>query len=81
MDFADYVDFAPKHAQYEKLSDEEGWYGEVPQLPGVWGNANTLEECERELRETIEGWVKLGLDLHHPLPRIDDVGLAAGRSR
>ena len=35
----------------------EGFFAEVPALPGVWANANTLEECRDALREVIDDWI------------------------
>jgi predicted RNase H-like HicB family nuclease len=41
---------ALEHANYEIIDDEEPYYGEVPELQGVWASEKTLEEC-REIQE------------------------------
>ncbi len=33
---------------------EEPYYGEVPELRGVWAIGKTLEECRKNLKEAIE---------------------------
>jgi len=62
-----YLATALERAHYEIIDDEEPYYGEVPELPGVWTTGNTLEECRKNLAEVIEGWVLLrrsrGLDI------------------
>jgi predicted RNase H-like HicB family nuclease len=52
-----YVQAALESAHYEMIEDEEPYYGEIPQLQGVWATGKTLEECRRNLSETIEGWI------------------------
>ncbi len=39
------------------VKDEEPFYGEVPDLEGVWATGKTLEECRRHLAATIEDWL------------------------
>ena len=69
----DYINAALRHARYEILSDDGSYYGETPELPAVWANAETLEACREELREALENWITLGLAMQHKLPPIDDV--------
>ena len=45
-------------AKYEILGDGT-YYGEIPALRGVWANADTLDECRRQLQEVLEEWVLL----------------------
>lgn len=47
--------------KFEIINDEEPFYGEVPELKGVWASGKTLEECRRNLGETIEGGIVLRL--------------------
>jgi hypothetical protein len=42
-----------------KLLEDGSYFGEIPGLQGVWGNAKTLEECRRELQEVLEDWLLL----------------------
>lgn len=63
----EYVQAALELAHYEMIEDEEPFYGEVPPLQGVWATGKTLEECRRNLAETLEGWIlvrnRQGLDI------------------
>jgi predicted RNase H-like HicB family nuclease len=67
----DYLQAAMRKAKYEILSDGEGYFGRIPQLQGVWANAETLEACREELREVLEEWIMIGLKMGIPLPAID----------
>lgn len=71
----EYIRGAMHQATYELLPDGEGYYGEIPDLPGVWANAVTLELCREELLTALEGWVVLGLRLGHTLPVIAGIDL------
>ena len=44
-----YIQAALERAKYEIIDDEEPYYGEVPELEGVWATGKTLEECRRNL--------------------------------
>jgi len=57
----EYIQEALARAQYEIIKDEEPYYGEVPELRGVWATGKTLEECRRRLQEVIEGWIMVRL--------------------
>jgi len=52
-----YIEAALSHARYEIIDDEEPYYGEVPDLAGVWATGKTLEECRKNLAEVIDGWI------------------------
>jgi len=45
-----------KRATYEKL-DDGTYFGEIPGLRGVWGNAKSLEACRHELQAALEDWL------------------------
>ncbi len=60
-------------ARYEKLDGEEGYYGEIPECPGVWANAAKLEDCRDELAEVLEERVLFRVSRNLPLPVIDGV--------
>jgi predicted RNase H-like HicB family nuclease len=53
----EYIEAALARARYEIIDDEEPYYGEVPELPGVWATGRTLEECRKNLSEVIDGWI------------------------
>jgi predicted RNase H-like HicB family nuclease len=75
----DYIAIAMRHARYELLPEGEGFYGHIPQLPGVWANADTLEDTREELREALEGWIALALTQHNPIPAIEEIEVNAAR--
>lgn len=66
-----YIQAALRHARYEILSDGGGYYGEVPECPGVYANADTLEECRDQLAEVVEEWVLFRVHQHLSLPNLD----------
>ncbi len=63
-----YIQAAMRQAKYEILSDDGSFYGEIPGLQGVWGNAETLEDCQDELAEVLEEWILFRLSDNLPLP-------------
>ena len=69
-----YIEEAMKRARYKILEDKT-YYGWVQELPGVWAQASTLEECRAELQEVIEDWLLLGLKLGHEIPVLGGVDL------
>jgi predicted RNase H-like HicB family nuclease len=56
-------------AHFEKMENGRQ-YGEIPAMPGVWADADTLEECQGKLLEVIEEWTLMAYWLHSPLPII-----------
>ncbi|HOI14382.1 MAG TPA: type II toxin-antitoxin system HicB family antitoxin, partial [Methanoculleus sp.] len=50
----EYITAALEHARYEIIEDAEPYYGEVPELPGVWATGRTLEECRRNPAGVID---------------------------
>lgn len=71
----EYIRAAMHHAEYKILSDSGAFFGRIPELPGVWAEAATLEACREELQEVLEGWIVLGLRMGHLLPVIDGIDL------
>jgi predicted RNase H-like HicB family nuclease len=71
----DYIQAALNRATYELLPDGEGYYGDIPGLDGIYGNAATLEACRADLQSALEGWIVLGLKLGHTLPVLDGIDL------
>ena len=67
-----YIETALAHARYDVIDDEEPYYGEVPELPGIWATGKTLEECRRNLMEVIDGWIIVRLRRGLPIPPIDN---------
>ncbi len=67
----DYFKAAMRHAQYEILSDDGSFYGEIPECNGVYANAKTLESCRDEMEEVLEEWVLFRVFKNMPIPIID----------
>lgn len=55
-----FVEQKIKTAKYKKLKDGS-YFGEIPDLKGVWADASTLSICKRELREVLEEWLAISL--------------------
>ena len=71
----DYIKAALKRAKYKMIDDPNPFFGEIPELPGVWANGPTLEECREELQEVVEEWILLGVKFGDPLPILDEIDL------
>ena len=69
----EYIDEALKRARYEIIDDEEPYYGEVPELRGVWATGKTLEQCRGNLKDVIEGWILLSARKGLAVPRLGEV--------
>jgi len=68
--FCEYIHAALSKATYEIIEDEEPFYGEIPELRGVWAIGRTLEECRENLRAVVEGWIALRLRLGLAIPPV-----------
>lgn len=66
----EYIETALERARYEFIQDEEPYYGEIPDLEGVWATGKTLEECRRNLKETLESWLVFRLRRNMPIPPV-----------
>ena len=67
----EYIDEALRRARYELIEDEETpYYGEVPELPGVWACGRTLEGCRRELKDVVEGWILVSVKQSLDIPAL-----------
>jgi len=75
----EYIDAALKHAHYEMIKDEEPFYGEVPELQGVWATGKTLEDCRQKLSEVIDGWILVRIARGLPIPEIGGVQILTPR--
>jgi len=70
-----YIQEALERARYELIEDEEPYYGEVPELAGVWATGKTLEACRRNLAEAIEDWVLFSIAKGLPIPALGQVAI------
>ncbi len=71
----EYIRAAMRRATYEILEDDGSFFGSIPGLDGVYSNAETLEGCRDELQDVLEGWILLGIWLHHELPVVNGIDL------
>ena len=72
---AKYIEVAMRDFVYEILEDDGSYFGRVPGFQGAWANADTVEDCCRELAEVLEGWIILGIEHGHPIPVISSIDL------
>ena len=57
-----YINAAMQKAHYEILPEDEGYFGIIEGLQGVWAQAGTLEACRLELKEVLEEWIVFGIE-------------------
>lgn len=62
------------YAEYDKLEDGT-FSGRIPPCLGVIAFANTLSDCQQELRSVLEGWLLHGFEMKHTLPVINGMTL------
>jgi predicted RNase H-like HicB family nuclease len=68
----EFIEEAMKRARFEMIDDSEPFYGEVPELEGVWATGETLEKCRENLREAVEEWILLSVKLGLPIPSLGE---------
>ena len=66
----EYVEEALKRASYSIIEDDEPYYGEIKDLPGVWATGTTLEECRENLKETVESWILVSIKNNMTIPKL-----------
>lgn len=69
------IDKAMERAVYNIIEDEGTYWGEIPELQGVWARHITLEGCRRELREALSDWIALRLRLGLSIPIVEGIDL------
>ena len=79
--FSEYIHAALSKATYEIIDDPEPFYGEVPELRGVWASGKTLEECRENLLGVIEGWIALRLRLGLAIPLVNGHTMSPSRPK
>ena len=52
-----YINAVMRKAHYEILPDNEGYFGKIEGLQGVWASADSFETYREELREVLEEWI------------------------
>lgn len=69
-----YIHAAMNQARY-KILEDGSYFGEIPDLAGVWANEATLEHCRATLQEVLEDWLILKLRDHDPIPQVGNIDL------
>jgi hypothetical protein len=54
----EYIQEALNRAKYEIIKDDEPYYGEIPDLPGVWATGPTLEAYHMN-PEAVSPWIEV----------------------
>jgi len=70
-----YLTEALQRAKYEIIDDAEPYYGEIPELPGVWASGMTLEECRSKLSSALEDWLFFSIAKGLPIPPLGGIEL------
>jgi predicted RNase H-like HicB family nuclease len=68
---SDYIETALHKAHYEMIDDVDPFYGEIPELQGVWASGKTLEVCRENLASALEGWLLVRIARNLEIPEID----------
>jgi predicted RNase H-like HicB family nuclease len=75
----EYLEAAMRRAEYEELPENEGWYGHIVGIQGVYAHASNRNETVRELRSALEDWLLFGLVNGFPIPALGGIDLKATR--
>ena len=73
---AEYIEIAMRDADFVIFVEDGTYYGEIFGFQGVWANADTLEDCRQELKEVLEDWIILGIELGHEIPVLPSINLS-----
>ena len=63
-----YIQNLLRKAEYEYDKATESWCASVPDLPGVYAQADTVEETREQLVEVIEDYILISLQEKQALP-------------
>jgi predicted RNase H-like HicB family nuclease len=63
-----YINKMLKKANYEYDSATDSWCASVDELPGVYAQADSIEDVRSELAEIIEEYVFVSLQEGHSIP-------------
>ena len=70
----EYIDSVLKNAKYELLEDWT-YYWEIDWFEWVWANANSLANCQNELKETLEEWIVIKIRKSGFIPTLENYDL------
>ena len=68
--FAEHLKAAMDKATYEIIDDPTPFYGEIPDLRGMWATGRTLESCRDNLMSALEDWIAFRLRTGRSIPAI-----------
>ncbi len=68
-----YIGEAMRRAHYEIIEDEEPYYGEVSECPGLWATGKTLEKCRQNLEDALDDWLYIHIAKGIPIPPVGEV--------
>lgn len=68
-----YIQAAMEQAHYEIIQDEEPYYGEIPGIEGLWATGKNLEECRKNLLDSLEDWLLFSIAKGLPIPAFGPV--------
>jgi predicted RNase H-like HicB family nuclease len=72
-----YINKMLKKADYEYDPATNSWCASLDKLPGVYAQADTIEDARSELAEIIEEYVFVSLQEGHPLPEFKNFSKVA----
>lgn len=64
---SEYINKKLQSARY-KILRGGNYFGEIPNLRGVWASAKSLEKCREQLREVLEDWLLLKVSSGERVP-------------
>lgn len=71
----DYIEKLLKKAEYEYDKKTKSWCVSITELPGVYAQADTLEEAREQLTEVIEDYILVSIQEKQPLPNFKKFSL------
>ena len=69
---AKHIELAMEDVAFKELCDGTV-FADIPGFQGAWANADTLEDCRREMKEVLEDWILLGIKLRHSIPVVGSI--------
>lgn len=72
---AQYIEKLLAKAEYEYDPETKSWCASVKALPGVYAQADTVEEVRSQLAEVIEDYILVSLRERQPLPGFKKIEL------
>ena len=70
----DYINKAMSDAVFDKLEDGN-FSGKISQCPGVVAFGETLYQCQKELKSSLEGWLIVKIRHGDKLPILGRINL------